>query len=86
MRMRAHLLKYVIKCVGRAVKIMAAGKLDPALLSQIHLSGDVQCPLFTAHFLKPNICTACNKLINKHLLEAISDDHTLLKVMTSIKA
>lgn len=53
---------------------------NSALLSQIHLSGEVSCPLFAPHMLKANICTSCNKLINKHSPEAIPDDQCLLKV------
>lgn len=54
--------------------------MDPVLLSQVHLSGEVSCSLFTPHMLKANICTACSKLINKHSPEAIPDDQCLLKV------
>lgn len=55
--------------------------VDAALLTQIHLSGEVPCPLFTPHMLKANICTSCSKLINKHAPEAIPDDQCLLKAL-----
>ena len=53
---------------------------NEALLNQIHLSGESQCPLFQPHMLKANFCVACSKLINKHTPEAIPDDESLLKV------
>lgn len=55
--------------------------MDPALLSQVHLSGEVSCSLFTPHMLKANICTSCSKLINKHSPEAIPDNQCLLKAL-----
>ena len=54
--------------------------MDPKLLSQIHLSGECACPAFVPHMLKANMCTSCNKLINKHSPKAIPDDQCLLKV------
>lgn len=53
---------------------------NSALLSQIHLSGESGCPLFSPHMLKANFCTVCSKLINKHSPQAIPDDQCLLKV------
>lgn len=52
---------------------------NPALLAQIHLSGEVSCPEFTPHMLKANLCTSCSKLISKHSPQAIPDDQCLLK-------
>lgn len=53
---------------------------NPALLSQIHLSGESVCPQFRPHPLKANFCTACSKLVNKHSPEAILDGDQLLAV------
>jgi len=53
---------------------------DPQLLSQAHLTGEASCPEFRPHFLKPNICTDCLKLITKHSAASIRNDQMLLKV------
>jgi len=53
---------------------------NPAILSQIHLSGESVCPQFRPHPLKANFCTACSKLVSKHSPEAILDDNQLLAV------
>lgn len=54
---------------------------NQALLSQIHLSGESRCFKFQPHPLKPNICTACNKLINKHSADSIANDECVLKAL-----
>jgi len=54
--------------------------LTEAVVSQVHLSGEVSCPQFKPHMLKANMCVNCNKLISKHSLNAIPDDECLLKV------
>ncbi len=54
--------------------------LSEAVLSQIHLSGEVECPLFKSHMLKANLCVECSKLISKHSPAAIPDDDCLLRV------
>ena len=53
---------------------------NPALLAQIHLSGESACVQFRPHPLKANFCTACSKLVNKHSPDAIPDDEHLLAV------
>ena len=53
---------------------------NPAILSQIHLSGESACAQFRPHPLKANFCTACSKLVSKHSPEAILDDDQLLAV------
>ncbi len=54
--------------------------LSEAVLSQIHLSGEVDCPHFKPHMLKANLCVECSKLISKHSPAAIPDDDCLLRV------
>ena len=43
----------------------------PGLVDQIHFDGTSDCERFAPHRLKPNICTECYKLIEKHKAEAV---------------
>jgi hypothetical protein len=59
--------------------------VSEAVLSQMHLSGEADCPAFTPNRFKPNFCTNCSQLITSHKVDAISDDKTILEVVhTSI--
>ncbi|XP_062500636.1 uncharacterized protein LOC134177877 [Corticium candelabrum] len=49
--------------------------------SQVHFSGQVDCPSFQPHFLKPNFCTSCSKLLDKHAAHAVSTDDIILKAL-----
>lgn len=49
--------------------------------SQIHFSGQTDCPSFQPHFLKPNFCTSCSKLIDKHTEEAVHSDSAIIKAL-----
>ena len=55
------------------------------LLNQVHFTGEAQCKGFRPNPLRPNFCTECNKLFDKHRADLIPDDECLLQVRCYIK-
>lgn len=51
------------------------------LLNQVHFSGEAQCEGFRPNPLRPNFCTECNKLFDKHRADLIPDDECLLQAL-----
>ena len=65
---------------ARLLSKMAKDGSSASAYDQICFSGESNCQLFRAHFLKPDMCTSCMKEIGKHTRDAVESEGIVLRV------